>query len=165
MFTDFVTTPFLSNRASPLLVSTASGLLLIYEWERRRMTLCMSVGWSNAHSSNASLINLPGWEALAITKAGPLWRGVSIALSDTLTCMAAPSWGWPTATFLRVELRSRGSKKTGGEKESKRYRLIRVINQNRRSPHPWFISSIKIVEVVVVEAARTVTVEIASNGE
>ena len=82
------------------------------------------------------LINLPGWEALVITKAGPLWRGVSIALSETLTRMAAPSWGWPTATFLRVELRSRGSKKTGGEKESKRYHLIRVINQNRRSPRP-----------------------------
>ena len=50
-------------------------------------------------------------------KAGPLWRGVSIALSDTLTCMAAPSWGWPTATFLRVGLRSRGPNKdqTTGE--------------------------------------------------
>ena len=54
------------------------------------------------------LINLPGWEALVITKAGPLWRGVSIALSETLTRMAAPSWGWPTATFLREGLRSRG---------------------------------------------------------
>ena len=53
-------------------------------------------------------VNLPGWGALAIMKAGPLRRGVSIALSDTLTCMAAPSWGSPTATFLREGLRSRG---------------------------------------------------------
>ena len=59
-------------------------------------------------AATGPLINLPGWEALAIMKAGPLWRGVSIALSDTLTCMAAPSWGSPTATFLREGLRSRG---------------------------------------------------------
>ena len=73
-----------------------------------QMTLRVSVGHLDEAFSNAQLINLPGWEALAIMKAGPLWRGVSIALSDTLTCMAAPSWGWPTATFLREGLRSRG---------------------------------------------------------
>ena len=57
--------------------------------------------------STERLINLPGWEALAITKAGPLWRGASIALSEALTCMAGPSWAWPTATFLSEGLRSR----------------------------------------------------------
>ena len=80
---------------------------------KRQMTLRVSVGQLDAVFSIACLINLPGWEALAIMKAGPLWRGVSIALSDTLTCMAAPSWGWPTATFLRVGLRSRGPNKDG----------------------------------------------------
>lgn len=54
------------------------------------------------------LINLPGWGSLVIKKTGTLWRGASIALSEALTCKAAPSWGWPTATFLREGLRSRG---------------------------------------------------------
>ena len=43
-----------------------------------------------------------------IKKAALLWRGRLIALSRRLTCMAGPSWAWPTATFLREGLRSRG---------------------------------------------------------
>ena len=41
-------------------------------------------------------------------KAGPLWRGFSIALRERLTCMAVPSWNWPTAKFLSEGLRPRG---------------------------------------------------------
>ena len=69
--------------------------------------------------STERLINLPGWEALAITKAGPLWRGASIALSEALTCMAGPSWAWPTATFLSEGLRSRGPNMRETEREKK----------------------------------------------
>ena len=67
--------------------------------------------------STERLINLPGWESLVIMKTGTLWRGPIIALSIGLTCMAGPSWAWPTATFLSEGLRSRGPNMREKERE------------------------------------------------